>query len=234
MNAIMKKMPEISTEQLNSLILSIDSFNEAWGIKNLQSQHLHMNQAALNFTGIPSNFNIEGKLDHECPAPWAELAPELQDHDRRAEKTGKSVCIIETHFWNNEESIQPYFCEKFPVYNKDKQCVATVWHARKFNSLSPLELIDKRSPSALILEPPNDLFTKSELRIIFFAVNRLCCKQIAKKLELSHRTVENRLLIIYQKVGVNSLHQFITYCKNTGFDKYIPTELISKGVLFIS
>ncbi len=118
MDAILKKMPEISTEQLNSLIFSIDSFNEAWGIKNLQSQHLHMNQAALNFTGIPSNFNIEGKLDHECPVPWAELAPELQDHDRRAEKTGRSVSIIETHFWNNGESIQPYFCEKFPVYNK--------------------------------------------------------------------------------------------------------------------
>ncbi|BGI53591.1 MAG: hypothetical protein HamCj_19440 [Candidatus Hamiltonella defensa (Ceratovacuna japonica)] len=82
------------------------------------------------------------------------------------------------------------------------------------------------------MDPPVDTFTEKELDIIFYAFQKLSLKDIATKLCLSHRTVENRLQRIYDKIKVNSLEGLIEYCHTTGLDHHVPKKWLREGVEF--
>ncbi|MDR5617876.1 helix-turn-helix transcriptional regulator [Arsenophonus sp.] len=77
------------------------------------------------------------------------------------------------------------------------------------------------------------MFTKRELEVIFWAQQRFTAKEIAKRLDISHQTVEGHLKLIYKKADVHSIFQLIEYCKHTGLDSYIPVDFIRKGVQLI-
>jgi len=47
--------------------------------------------------------------------------------------------------------------------------------------------------------PPNDLFSKRELEVIFWVQQRLTSKEIAIRLDISRQTVEGHLKSIYRK-----------------------------------
>lgn len=74
-------------------------------------------------------------------------------------------------------------------------------------------------------DAPNDLFNPGKLEIIFLAQKRLSAKEIARRLGLSLGTEENRLSLVYEKAGVHSIIQLVEYCKQTGLDNYIPSDL---------
>lgn len=225
--------PTIADEQMNGLIVMMSGLNEPWGFKDSGSRHIYMNHAARIYTNTPDNFELEGKLDSEFPAAWAELEEELQEHDRVTERRLRKVSVIETHFWNGNETLKPYVSEKIPVLNENKQCVGTMWNASELNSFSPLEYINLTKPAVLSTEPGTDIFTRSELNILFLALQRMSSKEIAMRVNLSHKTIENRLSTMYEKTGTHSLRQFNEYCKNIGMDNYIPPQLIAKGIHFI-
>ncbi|WP_345831520.1 PAS domain-containing protein [Erwinia sp. HDF1-3R] len=115
----------------------MENLAEPWGIKDLQSRHLYMNKAACRYTNTPPTFNVEGELDQDFPALWAECAEDLQEHDRRTEESLERVSVIETHYWNGLDYLTPYISEKFPFFNRDAQCIGTVWNARPLDNLTP-------------------------------------------------------------------------------------------------
>ena len=71
----MKKSNE-PPSSLSSLIDLLSYQRDPWGIKDTQSRHLYMNTAALQYTDTPLRFSLEGKLDGEFPAAWAEYCRE--------------------------------------------------------------------------------------------------------------------------------------------------------------
>lgn len=217
----------------NALIAMTEHLSDPWGIKDLQSRHLWMNKAALLYTNTPASFNIEGKLDEEFPADWAECADALIEHDKRTEQALNRVTVIETHYWYGKESLTPFISEKIPLFNAKKEMIGIVWNAKPLNTLSPLIFINQQKPSVLTTEVNNNLFTKSELDIIFLMLQRMANKEIANLYNVSHKTIENRIYNIYQKADVHSLREFEVFCKYSGLDNYIPDRLIEKGILFI-
>ncbi|WP_424141187.1 helix-turn-helix transcriptional regulator [Sodalis glossinidius] len=50
-------------------------------------------------------------------------------------------------------------------------------------------------------------------------------KEVAKIINISHRTVENNLQCIYNKVGINSVRALREYCTSNGITQYIPEFL---------
>ena len=58
-----------------------------------------------------------------------------------------------------------------------------------------------------VAAPVRAALTPRELEIATLAASGLADKQIAEKLFLSHRTVENKLHIVYEKVGVKSRNE---------------------------
>ncbi|WP_264628621.1 response regulator transcription factor, partial [Candidatus Symbiopectobacterium sp. NZEC135] len=77
-----------------------------------------------------------------------------------------------------------------------------------------------------------DIFTQRELEIISFAIRRLSAKEIASRLCLSYRTVQNRLNGIYSKAQTTSLSGLIEYCMMVGLNDYMPRSLLKQKVDF--
>ncbi|WP_157832628.1 helix-turn-helix transcriptional regulator [Candidatus Regiella insecticola] len=97
-----------------------------------------------------------------------------------------------------------------------------------------LECVDKKSPRLATVQQPNKTFTKKEWEIIFFLLNRLGKKEIAKRLNRSPRTIENKLYIIYKKLGVGYSSQVRNFCQLKAIDNYIPSKFLSTGSHVIS
>lgn len=228
-------MHTVSEQQLiDSAIAMMACLNEPWGIKDRQSRHLYMNEEARGYTNIPKCFALEGLLDSEFPAAWSELSNDFQQHDQKTVQQAKRVSVIETHYWHGQSSLSPYLSDKIPLFNQQGDCIATLWNARKIHFHSPLVYINQKAPSVLTTEQPSHpLLKKNDLDVIFLLMNNLTCKEMAKILHLSPRTVESRLQAIYQKVDVHSMHQLKEYCKQIGLDGYIPETLLVKGIRFI-
>ncbi|MBJ7221994.1 MULTISPECIES: helix-turn-helix transcriptional regulator [unclassified Brenneria] len=222
-----------TNDYIRNLITMMEYLNEPWGIKDLESRHVYMNKAAYLYTNTPLDFDIEGKLDDEFPASWAELSDDLKEHDRRTENSAQRVTVIETHFWYGKKTLTPFISEKIPIFNADKICIGTMWNARQLNTLSPLVYINHKKPTILKTELTDTIFTKSELDIIFLILQRFTHKEIARKMNVSYKTIENRVYNMYQKANVHSLNQFEEFCYQLGLDNYVPNALIEKGIQFI-
>lgn len=223
----------LNLDIFNTLMHIYDVLDEPWGIKDSASRHIYMNQAARIYTNIPPKFSIEGRLDAEFPVSWSELAEDLIEHDRLTEKSARRVTVIETHYWSGHQFIAPYLSEKIPIYDQYKKCIGTVWNAKELDNLTPLKYINQQKPTVIQTDLTTDLFTKAELMLIFFALQRYSSKEISKRLNISPKTVENKLYTLYHKTETHSLSQFIDYCKSRGWDNYIPYEFIVKGIQFI-
>ncbi|KGA35897.1 helix-turn-helix transcriptional regulator [Pectobacterium brasiliense] len=221
------------TDYIRNLIIMMECLNEPWGIKDLSSRHVYMNKAAYLYTNTPMRFDIEGRLDDEFPASWTELSDDLKEHDRLTENSEKRVTVIETHYWYGKKTLTPFVSEKIPIFDENKLCIGTMWNARPLDTRSPLIYIDQKKPTTLQTELTTNIFTKSELDIIFLILQRLSNKEIARKMNISPKTIENRIYIMYQKAEAHSLPQFEEFCRHLGIDGYIPNSLIEKGIQFI-
>lgn len=140
-------LPEKNNEiYFKGLIAMMEHLSEPWGIKDRQSRHIYMNKAAYLYTNTPLDFDIEGKLDNEFPAHWAEFSPEFIEHDKRTEESQDRVTVIETHYWYGKDFLMPFISEKLPIYNDKKELIGVMWNAKPLNSLSPFKYINQQKP----------------------------------------------------------------------------------------
>ncbi|HGJ5854652.1 helix-turn-helix transcriptional regulator [Arsenophonus nasoniae] len=121
-----------------------------------------------------------------------------------------------------------------PLFGHNKEYLGTFFHAHEFLFLSPLEYVYGMPPYAVTTEKPNKLFTDKEWQVLFFTMYRLSSKEIARRLNISRITVENKLQIIYQKVDVHSACQLRQFCREKRINHYIPPQLLPAGSQFIS
>lgn len=219
----------LDADSFGSLLSFMENNEEPWGVKDCESRFMYVNKPTLNFSQLPISFNIEGRLDNECPAQWAEFASDLQKQDREVEAAKQRVAMIQTCLWGQEHTL----CEKYPLFDNEKKCIGTIFHVTKFNFISLYDLFNKEIPPVLVMRPPTNSFTKKELEVIFYLLQSLNAKEIGERLNLSNRTIENKLQLIYGKANVNSLSSFKEYCKLEGFDRYIPEWFIKAGCMFI-
>lgn len=221
------------TDYIRNLITMMECLDEPWGIKDLASRHVYMNKAAYRYTNTPLKFDIDGRFDDEFPASWAEMSDDFQEHDRRTENSLQRVSVIETDYWYGSKTLLPFVSEKIPIFDANQVCIGTMWNARPLNTLSPLIYINRERPSTLKTELTTSIFTKSEMDIVFLILQRFSNKEIAKRMNVSYKTIENRVYNMYQKAGAHSLNQFEAFCHHLGLDNYVPPSLIEKGIQFL-
>ncbi|ERT10335.1 PAS domain-containing protein, partial [Photorhabdus temperata] len=142
--------------------------NEPWGIKDQNSCWTYGNQAFKHIQNLPDSFNYEGFFDTEIPWNGAEFAKEFMVHDKHVITKGQRVCSLETHIFGKDKFLSSHFCEKYPLYNDENECIGILFHAWKAKeySLAQLHQYHKNLPSSIILQPPTDLFTQQEWDII--------------------------------------------------------------------
>lgn len=221
----------INKTELGSLFDFIRLSSTPYYIRDNNSNFLYANKAGLYFLNIPESVNIEGKADHELPVDWAEFTEAFQKQDRMTEHSGQELNILSTQFYNFKNELEPYFCPKTPLFVSGN-CIGTLGSASKVTFFSIPDFINKKKPFVLSSLPPCHHFTKRELQIIFFSLQKMSAKDIARAMNIAYRTVETMLTRIYGKAGVNSSRALFDYCKILGLDKYIPESFLKKGVFF--
>ncbi|RAX01176.1 MULTISPECIES: helix-turn-helix transcriptional regulator [unclassified Photorhabdus] len=218
---------DVYSKSFDAFISYMENSNDLWVIKDNESRFVYVNDATLYYSGLPKGFNIEGKLDSECPAPWAEFADIIQANDKNVMMSQKTIPVLNTLTYGGKEKIiQPFLANVTPLM-KDGKCIGVVGHGKKLEIYSMYHFENNRHPDSLTLGTPTDLFTDREFDIVFFALQSLSAKDIAKKLGITYRTVQSRLQFIYQKIGINSLSQLKEYCRGKGYDNYAPTRFIN-------
>ncbi|WP_174891551.1 helix-turn-helix transcriptional regulator [Candidatus Williamhamiltonella defendens] len=133
-----------------------------------------------------------------------------------------------------KEPPQPWRFDFLPRFDEKNVYQGAFFYAQPFLFLSPLEYIEGESPYSINLIQSDNRFSPRERQIIFFTLQRLSSQEVGKKLNLSHRTMENKLQSIYQTAGVHNCRQFINYCHDNGINRYLPPEFLPSGRHVIS
>ncbi|TDB59054.1 helix-turn-helix transcriptional regulator [Photorhabdus khanii] len=217
---------DVHSKSFDAFISYMENSNDVWVIKDNESRFVYANDIMIYYSGLPKGFNIEGKLDGECPAPWSEFEDIIQANDKNVMASQKTIPVLSTFTYRGREKIIQPFLVNFTPLMKEGKCIGIVGHGKKLEIYSMYHFENNRPPDSLTFCTP-DLFTDREFDIVFFALQSLSAKDIARKLDISYRTVQSRLQIIYQKIGINSLSQLKEYCRGKGYDNYAPTRFIN-------
>ncbi|HGJ5890490.1 MAG TPA: LuxR C-terminal-related transcriptional regulator [Arsenophonus apicola] len=221
----------------NSLISFIEKSTNHWHIKDIESRYIYINKSLKQALKIPNKYDIEGVLDRELPVDICQdLWPQFIETDKKAVEENKTISSIEIHCYGegNLNNPVPRFVEKTPLCDDNNKVIGTVCYGRMIEIPTLLYYMNRLNRKTIQFDAPNDTFTKRELEVIFWAQQRLSAKEIAQRLDISHKTVEGHFKLIYKKADVHSIFQLIEYCKHTGLDRYIPIDFIRKGVQLIN
>lgn len=203
-----------------------------WCIKDINSNYIFINSNGINYYCF-DNIDFQGKSDKEIQIDRCqELWPEFIAHDRKVIEEKRRISAIEIHKYNSKssENLSANYCEKTPLYDEENKVIGIISYGIELDNPALLYYMNLFNRKTIQFDAPNNLFSKRELEIAFWAQQKLSAKEISKRLDISHRTVENRLQGMYEKAGVHNSTQFIEYCKTTGLDQYIPLDFIRKGV----
>lgn len=222
-----------SIESFDSLIQFMEKSDQFWVIKDTESRFVYMTEMARHYCDLPADFDVEGLLDSECPASWSEFAPAIQANDNVVRVTGKAKNTLNTFtYGGREKRIQPFLGDVFPIY-KNKQCIGTVAYLKKLEFYSMHHFLRGEYPAELVLSKPDDFFTDREFDVLFFILQSLKPKEIARQLNISYRTVSNKIHSMYQKAGVNNLSEFRDFCITKGYDRFAPTKFINPNPFIV-
>lgn len=218
---------DVSSNSFDAFISYMEHSNDFWVIKDNKSRFVYANDVMLYYSGLPKGFNIEGRLDSECPAPWSEFEDVIQENDKNVMVEKRTIPVLNTFVYGGKEKIiQPFMVEVTPLI-KCGESIGVVARGKKLEIYSMYHLERNGVPDSILFGNPTNLFTDREFDVVFFALQSLSAKEIARKLNISHNTVENYLHSVYQKTGVSALSQFIEYCRRKGYDKYAPNKFIN-------
>lgn len=219
-----------------SLISFLKNSNDNWCIKDKEARYIFVNDMAYEFFNYPKNFDPKGKSDKEIPTKICqELWPDFIKIDKNVIEKDEKITSVAIHYYGkgNSDNPVPYLSEQSPLYDDENKIIGIICHGKKIEVPTLLYYMNCLNRKTIQFDAPNNLFTKRELEVIFWAQQRLTVKEIARRLDISHKTAERYLKLIYKKADVHSLIQLIEYCKHTGLDRYIPADFIRKGVQLI-
>ncbi|MCJ3066404.1 helix-turn-helix transcriptional regulator [Klebsiella pneumoniae] len=194
------------------------------GAKNLQSQFVYANPAYKRLLALPSNFNVEGRFDHEMPAPTAEFADDFRYHDRLVEELGDRRSSLEINEFGPQKQLSAYFFDKFPIYGHDNNILGTFFFGRRAVFLDTEFYLNGGRPDSIILTKPSDIFSEQQWEVIFLLMRGFSNKQIASKLQRSVDTIKTHLKRIMEKANVNNRGQLIEFIDANGWSSYVPEK----------
>jgi len=212
-----------------SLIRLCQRSTEPCGVTDEKSS-IYANPALRNLLHFPRCVNSEEGAD----VTPSDAITVFETQEKQARDQKLPLCILNILPYGSEKKIQPYLFDFFPLFNEKGQCIGTFFYARLFPFFSLLECTEKKLPRTAAVQKPNKIFTEKEWDIVFFLLNRLGSKEIAKILHSSHRTIENRLQIIYENLGVHNSEQLRNFCERKGINNYIPSKFLPTGSHVIS
>lgn len=219
----------------NSLQLLIrfwENSSEPWGVKDNQSRYVYANNRLHRLLALPDKFNMEGRTDGELPTPIAEFELEFQEHDCKVKLLQDRITSVEIHAWDGRSYYQPYFVDKYPLMDENGISQGVICHGRPVEDIILTHLNKIKVPTPLILTPPSDLFSKRDWEVLFYILHSFSSMEVATKLHLSSRTIDNITQKIYKKIGISGRQQLVDYCYENKINNYVPQSFFEYSGAF--
>lgn len=203
-------------------------------IRDSECCYVYVNPSMRDLLDLADSFNILGKRLSETFHWLYVFADEFCRYDEMVMLQKSTISLLVTSTFGRENTIQPFIFDVRPFFDNVGNVVGTITESRLCKFFSPLQYIDNESPIALTSHAPDTNFTESELKVIFFTYHGLSSKETARRLGISHRTVENKLQYIYQKSGEHNINQFREFCRDIDLDSHIPSDFMQCNIRVIN
>ncbi|WP_213989845.1 PAS and helix-turn-helix domain-containing protein [Sodalis sp. dw_96] len=220
----LSRVPDLKLS--NQMISMLDQFTSPYGIKNLESRYIYVNMAAVSLFGLKSKSDVIGKLDIEIKSKLTEFDDSGLEFIRQDKKVTDSESKLATLEIHPAAVDYPYIVNKIPFYNDEDNCVGLCLFSRNLEVYSLNDFVKGHMPGSLLLNKPDNFFTERNCEVMFFRLQGLSNKETAARLNLSVRTVENYMQILYEKVNVNHFDDFMSFCVEKGYHRYLPKRFI--------
>ncbi|WP_413735021.1 helix-turn-helix transcriptional regulator [Sodalis sp. RH21] len=115
-----------------------------------------------------------------------------------------------------------------PFYNDDHECVGMFGYNVELTVYSLNDYIKGHMPGSLLMNKPDDIFTKRECELVFYRVQGLKSKEAAARLNLSLHTFNNYMQRIYTKACVTKMGEFREYCEKLNYHRYLPKRFLTR------
>ncbi|AHF79301.1 Transcriptional regulator, PAS and GerE domains (plasmid) [Sodalis praecaptivus] len=215
------------------IIYMCESNSHPCQILDSESRYTYINPPMIELLNLAGSSHIEGKKLSEIPHWSSVFADELHGYYGKVMENKTTLSLLVTCAFGRESQIQTYIFKVQPFFDDDGNVIGSMAEARRCKFFSPIQYIDNESPVSLSTHAPHNYLKSRDVEIIFFIYHGLTSKETARRLGISHRTVENRLCIMYQKANIHNIYQFREWCKDIGYDCYIPPAFIQSKIQVI-
>jgi len=201
-----------------------DLSREPWFFLDADRRFLYTNAAFIQLMGLEPSMDVKGYSIEELRFQSVKLHQSMIVHIKNLCTEGSSFMI---NYFNGMDFLQPYMIYDYPLLSAEGENIGFALNFKKAKLINSAVLLGKVIPRDFTVVPAEPIFTPRELDILFLFLNLMTYKQIAEELQLSVRTVRNHIGRMFYKTEVTSRDEFIIYCKNSHYDVFYPSQLLS-------
>ena len=193
-------------------------FHTIPGLAFVKDLHSRFKNASLEFArqaGLSTGDDLMGLDDYAMP--WAEFADQYRRDDAHVFQFGH---LQKIEPFTNHHGAHSFVLVTKDVFYEDGNAAGIIATAQILSrslqqQLHKLQAMDKRIRREKLpkytLQPHYDKLTKRESEIFFLVIRYFSAKIIAKKLAISHRTVEKHIEMIKDKLDCHSKNDILDY-----------------------
>lgn len=216
----------------NHLNKIIDCLPGAIGIKDLNSTYIAGNNELAMHMGYDNPEKIIGLKDTDIKNQMAELASDFIQQDKTVVEHGEEQHIDIGRYCDGE--IQIHFSTKKPLYDEENQIIGTIFSCFKMQNTNLFILKDHLEINRPGFYEIGGLYDKYNLssresECLFFLIRGYTAKEIARRLNLSAKTIEYYIDQIKSKLSCLKKSELIEKAIDIGFIFNIPSKLIKKN-----
>src|SRR5476649_1754606 len=218
-------IPEITLPK--SVVALFDQMEEPYCVKNFESRYIYVNKAAMDVYQVDKISDMVGKKEDEIKSKLVEYnntAQEFMRQDSIVCSTDSPMNSLEIH---PEAVDYPFITNKVPFRDINNRCVGVLAYVKKLEVYSLNDYVKGNMPGSLLLNKPDDFFTERQCEIMFYRLQGLKMKEVAKRLNLTENTINNYMQTLYDKAAVNNLREFKEFCEMREYHRYLPKRFLS-------
>lgn len=219
-----------------TLLASMEESGDPWGVKDNCSVFVYASPSYKKLLGLGDNFDVEGRMDHELPAPTAKFAECFVEHDRKTERLRTTLSSLEVHPFGKEKTLQAYCFKKTPCISSGGLVIGTVFQgfslsccytrlALQINKLVNGQKATDGSWTIGSHEKDRSL-THCQHEVVFLLCLGFSPKKISERLKKSERTIRNHLEHIRENLGAENIQQLKENAWQRGWINTIPPRLL--------
>lgn len=211
--------------------------NDLVCIKNKQSLFIDANDAFLSFFGMADIEQLYGKTDYDLPC--APFAGQYIENDKEAMLDGELQIFEPTVQYNGRKKLLLSHKYSFIHPDSKQSCILAICKIienkafeKSIDYLNQYQMRQIKISNSLFNMRVNKYakvaLSERELDVLYYLLHGLSQKQVANKLNLSTRTVEDHVDHIKSKINCSSKHQLFEFAIKHNLINIIPRHLLNE------